>query len=79
MVGVNIELTNQWVKLSNNEDYIIQNKSSTLIYVAASATIPSSIDIAIELESKGVLTSSLMPGVIWAKTIKGTAAIVCAK
>ena len=79
MVGVNIELTNQWVKLSNNEDYIIQNKSSTLIYVAASATIPSSIDIAIELESKGVLTSSLMPGVILAKTIKGTAAIVCAK
>ena len=79
MVGENIELTNQWVKLSNNEDYIIQNKSSTLIYVAASATIPSSIDIAIELESKGVLTSFLMPGVIWAKTIKGTAAIVCAK
>ena len=79
MVGENIELTNQWVKLSNNEDYIIQNKSSTLIYVAASDTIPSSIDIAIELESKGVLTSSLMPGVIWAKTIKGTAAIVCAK
>ena len=79
MVGENIELTNQWVKLSNNEDYIIQNKSSTLIYVAASATIPSSVDIAIELESKGVLTSSLMPGVIWAKTIKGTAPIVRAK
>ena len=79
MVGVNIELTNQWVKLSNNEDYIIQNKSATLIYVAASATIPSSIDIAIELESKGVITSSLMPGVIWAKTIKGIAPIVCAK
>ena len=79
MVGVNIELTNQWVKLSNNQDYIIQNKSSTLIYVAASATIPSSIDIAIELESKCVLTSSLMPGVIWAKTIKGIAPIVCAK
>ena len=79
MVGVNIELTNQWVKLSNNEDYIIQNKSSAPIYVAASATIPSSIDIAIELESKGVLTSSLMPGVIWAKTIKGIAPIVCAK
>ena len=79
MVGENIELTNQWVKLSNNEDYIIQNKSSTLIYVAASATIPSSIDIAIELESKGVLTSSLMPGVIWAKAIKGIAPIVCAK
>ena len=79
MVGENIELTNQWVKLSNNEAYIIQNKSSTLIYVAASATIPSSIDIAIELESKGVITSSLMPGVIWAKTIKGIAPIVCAK
>lgn len=80
MVGQNITLTSQWVQLSNDEDYIIQNKSTTRsIYVAASATEPSSIGIAIEIESKGVITSSIMSGVIWARTEKGIAQIVCAK
>ena len=80
MVGYNLTLNNQWVQISNNEDYVLQNKSTTRsVYVAASATMPSSIAIAIELESKDLITSSIMPGIIWARSAKGTATIVYAK
>ena len=68
-----------WVQVaSEGEDYILQNKGYNKVLVKAGAQ-PTSVDGSIELESKGVITSTIMSGNIWVRALKEPVIIAYAK
>lgn len=68
-----------WVQVaSDGEDYILQNKGDNKLLVKAGAQ-PTSADGSIELDGKGVITSTIMNGNIWVRALGETVTIAYAK
>lgn len=65
MVNSSIVLTDAWVQISNDVDYMLQNNSNSYIYVTASALSPTSTANAFKLPAEGVVTSAMLKGIIW--------------
>ena len=68
-----------WINVASNEDYILQNLGPSKIYIKASATIPTNIDGALEMDPKDVINSTLLSGKIWIRGILGDSIVSYAK
>ena len=56
-----------WVRISNEEDYFFQNIGSEAILIKASAGTPTDDNGSFILGNADVLSSTVLPGVIYAK------------
>jgi len=82
MVSYGDTLGTSWVQISNDEDYMLQNKSTngTKVLVKVSASEPTDTVGAFELNGGDVVASTVLNGVVWAKAVgTGLATIAYAK
>lgn len=68
-----------WVQVSNSEDYMLQNNGKGLVLVKASATEPTDESASFKLPEGGVITSAMLPGVIWVTAAKDKSLVTYAK
>ena len=68
-----------WFRLSNNEDYLMQNRSEFDVLVKASDAEPTDSTGCFVLPVNGLINSTILPGVIWVKAANEDALIVYAK
>lgn len=55
-----------WVELADNEDYLIQNKDESGVYIMASDTEPT-VSVGLKLPAEGVVTQTILVGKIWGR------------
>ena len=78
MASYSINIGNgDWIKLVDNENYVIQNKSKDgyKLLIVASDSMPTSIAGALEIDN--MITSSTLKGRIWATSINGIIPVSC--
>jgi hypothetical protein len=68
-----------WFQVSNNEDYLMQNRGVTNVIVKANATEPTEDAGSFLLPPNGLVNSSILPGVIWVKADTDDTLVVYAK
>ena len=70
-----------WKQISNNEDYMLQNNGNGLVLVKASGTetAPTDEGASFKLPSGGVITSAMLPGIIWVTAAKDSSLVTYAK
>lgn len=69
----------EWFKISDDEDYILQNKGEQVLLVKASATEPVDSSASFEIDVDEVIGSTILSGVIWCKAAKKTTLVTYAK
>ena len=70
-----------WVQISNDEPYIMQNKTKdgSIVLVKASAAEPTSTSATHELGGGEVMASTILSGVIWATALNGDCLVTYSK
>jgi hypothetical protein len=80
MVSFKQQINNTtWINIASDVDYILQNLGPSKIYIKASATIPTNVDGALEMDPKDVIGNTLLSGNIWIRGILGDSTVSYAK